>query len=49
MRQVDKQYYEVSTINEPSWMFQLSEYVWTLRSSVWVAFNNFLLIDATDK
>ena len=28
---------------------QLSEFVWTLRSSVWVVFNHFLLIDATDK
>ena len=34
---------------DPSWMLQLSEFVWTLRSSVWVVFNNFLLIDATDK
>ena len=25
-----------------------SEFVWTLRSSVLVVFNNFLLIDATD-
>jgi len=29
-------------------MLQLSEFVWTLRSSAWVVFNNFLLIDATD-
>ena len=28
---------------------QLSEFVWTLRSSAWVVFNNFLLIDATDR
>ena len=34
---------------DPSWMLQLSEFVWTLRSSVWVVINNFLLIDATDK
>ena len=27
----------------------LSEFVWTLRSSVWVVFNNFLLTDATDR
>ena len=27
----------------------LSEFVWTLRSSVLVFFNNFLLIDATDR
>ena len=30
-------------------MLQLSEFVWTLRSLVWVVFNNFLLIDATDR
>ena len=30
-------------------MLHLSEFVWTLRSLVWVVFNNFLLIDATDK
>ena len=30
-------------------MLHLSEFVWTLRSSVWVVFNNFLLIDTTDK
>ena len=30
-------------------MLHLSEFVWTLRSSVWVVFNNFLLIDATDR
>ena len=29
-------------------MLHLSEFVWTLRSSVWVGFNNFLVIDATD-
>ena len=28
---------------------ELSEFVWTLRSSVLVVFNNFLLIDATDR
>ena len=33
---------------EPSWMLQLSEFVWTLRSSAWLVFNNFLLIDTTD-
>ena len=27
----------------------LSEFVWMLRSSELVAFNNFLLIDATDR
>ena len=26
----------------PIWMLQLSEFVWTLRSSAWVVFNNFL-------
>ena len=30
-------------------MLQLSEFVWTLRSSAWVVFNNFLLIDAIDR
>ena len=25
-----------------SWMLHLSEFVWTLHSSVWVVFNNFL-------
>ena len=30
-------------------MMHLSEFVWTLRSSVFVVFNNFLLIDATDR
>ena len=30
-------------------MLQISEFVWSLRSSAWVVFNNFLLIDATDK
>ena len=34
-------------IIDPSRMLQLSEFVWTLRSSV--IFNNFLLIDATDR
>ena len=32
-----------------SWMLHLSEFVWTLRSSVLVVFNNFLLRDATDR
>ena len=35
-------------VYDPSWMLQLSKFVWTLRSSVWVVFNHFLLIDATD-
>ena len=30
-------------------MLHLSEFVWTLRSSALVVFNNFLLIDATDR
>ena len=30
-------------------MLQLSEFVWSLRSSAWVVFNNFLLIDTTDR
>ena len=30
-------------------MLQLSEFLWTLRSSVWVFFNNFILRDATDR
>ena len=34
---------------DPSWMLHLSEFVWTLRSSVLVVFNNFLIIDTTDR
>ena len=34
---------------DPRWILQLSEFVWTLRSSAWVVFNNFLLIDATGR
>ena len=34
---------------DPSWMLQLYEFVWMIRSSVWVVFNNFLLVDATDR
>jgi len=30
-------------------MLHISEFIWTLRSSVFVVFNNFLLIDATDR
>ena len=30
-------------------MLQLSEFVWILRSSGCVVFNNFLLIDVTDR
>ena len=30
-------------------MFQLPQFVWALRSSVWDVFINFLLIDATDR
>ena len=31
---------------DPCWMLQLSEFVWTLRSSAWGVFN---LLDATDR
>ena len=34
---------------DPSHVLQLSHFVWTLRSSVQVVFNNFLLTDATDR
>jgi len=34
---------------DPSWMLQLSEFVRTLRSSAWGVFNDFFLIDATDR
>ena len=30
-------------------MLHLSEFVWTLRSSVLAVFNNFFLVDATDR
>ena len=30
-------------------MLQFSQFVWALRYSVWDVFNNFLLIDATDR
>ena len=30
-------------------MLHLSKFIWTLRSSVGVVYNNFLLIDATDR
>ena len=33
---------------DPSPILQLSEFVWTLHSSVWVVLNNFLFIDAKD-
>ena len=36
-------------VYDPSWMLHLSEFVWTLCSSVLVVLNNFLLIDATDR
>ena len=36
-------------VYDQSWMLPLSEFVRTLRSSVLVVFNNFLLIDATDR
>ena len=35
-------------VYDPRWMLHLSEFVWTLRSSVGVVFNKFL-IDATDR
>ena len=34
---------------DPSGMLQLSEFVLRLHSLVWVVFDNFLLIDATDR
>ena len=34
---------------DPSWILQLCEFVWMLRSLVGVVFNHFLLIDATDR
>ena len=36
-------------VYDSSWILHLSEFVWTLRSSVLVVFNNFILIDATDR
>ena len=30
-------------------MLQFSQFVWAQRSTVWDVFNNFLLIDATDR
>ena len=33
----------------PRRMLQLSDFVWSLRSSVLVIFNNFVLIDTTDR
>ena len=34
---------------DQSRILQLSEFLWTLPSFVWVVFNNLLLIDATDR
>ena len=34
---------------DQSWMLQLSEFVWTLRSPAWVLFNNVLFIDPTER
>ena len=34
-------------VYDPSLILHLSEFVWTLRSSVLVVSNNFLLLDAT--
>ena len=36
-------------VYDPSWILHLSKFVWALRSSVWIIFNNFFLIDATDR
>ena len=36
-------------VYDSSWMLQLSEFIWTLRSSAWVVLNNFILKDATDR
>jgi len=36
-------------VDDQSRMLHLSEFVWTLLSSVLVVFNNFLFIDATDE
>ena len=36
-------------VYDPSWMLHLSVFLWTLQSLVLVVFNNFLLIDATDR
>ena len=29
-------------VYDPSWMLQLSDFVWRLRSSVWIVFNYFI-------
>jgi len=34
---------------DPSWILKLFVFIWTLRSSEWVVFTNFLLKDATDR
>ena len=34
---------------DPSHMLKFSEFVWTLRSLIWVVYINFLLINATDR
>ena len=34
---------------DPNWILQLVEFLWTLCSFLWVDFNNFLLIYATDR
>ena len=36
------------TFYNQSWMLQFSEFIWTLRSSVWVVYDNFLFINAAD-
>ena len=40
---------DIDFFYHPSLMLQFSEFVWTLRSSVRVVFNNFLHIDAIDR
>ena len=48
--------YYLNDLFEIEWIFyglsrmlQFSEFVWALSYSVWDVFNNFLLIDATDR
>ena len=36
-------------IYDQCWMLHLSEFLWTILSWAWVVFNNFLLIDTTDR
>ena len=48
-KKLNQYYYLILIFYNPSQISQLSEFIWVLRSSVWVIFNNFLLIDATDR